>query len=424
MYRNWKNAAAMGLAVMLGCMMPMSTMLAAETEAETGAGSADGDVVYGDETAADIGDAASEENGSAPDGENVPEARSLPNGENASEAGSLPNGEDVPEDADVSGGENTLENGGVTNGENTSEDENVPDAETPGGENADGIGDAGVLSAPPAKSGAGTEDAEDAGSVNAPEIIIKRDGENVACPLGGEVTFEYVNNWGTLFEVYVDQSDESVSVYSYMDKVTDMEAGAATEEQVADWPDKKWGGKQTPPMSFEPLNEGCYVIYVKVEAGGQTCYARSNGVVVDTKSPAIKGVEEGMTYSEGTLFQVEDANLDYVLVNEQPAVSENGNYKVAANGTSCVIRAKDKAGNETVRSIIVSGTETPEPSEPEEPGTPDDSKVISESGEYTLKAGVTYHLAEGNWKVDGDKSVYRGGNDFYVAADGSYKFTK
>ena len=59
-----------------------------------------------------------------------------------------------------------------------------------------------------------------------------------------------------------------------------------------------------------------------------------------------------------------------------------------------------------------------------EPGTPDDSKVISESGEYTLKAGVTYHLAEGNWKVDGDKSVYRGGNDFYVAADGSYKFTK
>ena len=205
MYRNWKNAAAMGLAVMLGCMMPMSTMLAAETEAETGAGSADGDVVYGDETAADIGDAASEENGSAPDGENVPEAGSLPNGENASEAGSLPNGEDVPEDADVSGGENTLENGGVTNGENTSEDENVPDAETPGGENADGIGDAGVLSAPPAKSGAGTEDAEDAGSVNAPEIIIKRDGENVACPLGGEVTFEYVNNWGTLFEVYVDQ---------------------------------------------------------------------------------------------------------------------------------------------------------------------------------------------------------------------------
>ena len=97
---------------------------------------------------------------------------------------------------------------------------------------------------------------------------------------------------------------------------------------------------------------------------------------------------------------------------------------MAANGTSCVIRAKDKAGNETVRSIIVSGTEMPEPSEPEEPGTPDDSKVISESGEYTLKAGVTYHLAEGNWKVDGDKSVYRGGNDFYVAADGSYKFTK
>ena len=162
MYRNWKSAAAMGLAVMLGCMMPMSTMLAAETEAETGTGSVDGDVVYGDETAADSGDAASEENGSAPDGENVPEAGSLPNGENAPEAG------------DVSGGENTPENGGVTNGQNTPEDGNVPDAETPGSEDADGIRDAGVLSAPTAKSGARTEDAKDAGSVNAPEIIIKR----------------------------------------------------------------------------------------------------------------------------------------------------------------------------------------------------------------------------------------------------------
>lgn len=210
--------------------------------------------------------------------------------------------------------------------------------------------------------------------------------------------------------MYVDQIDDSVSVYCYTDKVTDMEA-AAKKEDVMD--SLYWGEKQSPPMSIEPLNDGCYVIYVKVEAGEQKYYARSDGIVVDTGRPVITGVEEGNSYPEGTLFQVEDANLDVVLVNEQPAVSENGNYKVAANGTSCVIRAKDKAGNETTCSITVSGSETPET-----------GSVISESGVYELKAGEKYHLAEGNWKVDGDKSVYQGGNDFYVAADGSYKFTK
>ncbi|MDE5716143.1 MAG: hypothetical protein K2I53_00745, partial [Lachnospiraceae bacterium] len=109
----------------------------------------------------------------------------------------------------------------------------------------------------------------------------------------------------------------------------------------------------------------------------------------------------------------EDANLESVLVNEQQVSPEDGKYKVAANGTSCVIRAKDKAGNETICSISVSGN-----------GTPEESNVISASGEYTLKAGVKYHLAEGKWKVDGDKSVYPGGSDFYVTADGSYQFTK
>ena len=131
--------------------------------------------------------------------------------------------------------------------------------------------------------------------------------------------------------------------------------------------------------------------------------------MVDTQKPVIKGVEEGegKTYPEGTLFQVEDANLDKVLVNEQVATPENGNYKVVADGTSCVIRAIDKARHETVYSINVSGTGTPEPPEPSEPEKPepDDSNVISKSGEYTLKAGVKYHLAEGKWRPAASSSL-------------------
>lgn len=394
MCRNWKNVAAVGLAVLIGCMMPMSTMLAADTEA----------------------DAVVENGGeSVSDGGNVLEDVDASGGENDPEDGSVPDEENTPEDENVSDKESTPEEELVSDEENTPEDGSVSE-----GENADIISDAGVLSVPMAASAA-----EDVESESAPVITITRGGADMTCDLGGTISFEYANNFGTMFEVSVDQSDENVSLYYYVDKVTDMEAEAKKKEVMDSL---YWAAAQSLHVSVDPLNDGCYVLYVKVEAGEQKYYARSEGVVVDTKKPVITGVEEGKTYQEGTLFQVEDANLDYVLVNEQQATPENSNYKVAANGTSCMIRAKDKAGNETTCSITVLGSETPEPEKPKpetpEPEKPDDSNVISKSGEYTLRAGVKYHLAAGKWKVDGDKSVYQGGNDFYVKADGSYKFIK
>ena len=325
MYGNRKKAAALGLAVALGCMMPMSTMLAAEDDAENAVSSvSDNDVLY--------------------------------------------------------------------------EEENVS-----------------IFAAEEIEPAAEIKEAEAPQEQNAPVISITRGGADKTGNLGGEIAFEYTNNLGTLFEISVAQSDGNASVYYYLDKVTDKEAKAKEE---ADMDSLGWGQKQSPSMSIEPLDDGCYVVYVKVEAGGQKYYARSSGIVVDTQKPVIKGVESGKTYPEGTLFQVEDANLDYVLVNEQPAAPENGNYKVAANGTSCMIRARDKAGNEETCSVTVFGSETPGPE------TPDDSNVILESGEYALKAGVKYHLGAGSWKVGGDKSVYQGGIDFYVTAGGSYQFTK
>lgn len=352
MYGNRKKAAALGLAVALGCMMPMSTMLAAEDDAENAVSSvSDNDVLYEEENA---------------DGEeNIPEN---------DDAGDIPDEEKVSEEDHVS---------------ILSEAEIEPEAEVKGAE------------APQEK--------------NEPVITITRGGVDKTGNLGGEITFEYANNWGTLFEISVTQIDGDASVYYYLDKMTDKEAKAKEE---ADMDSLGWGQKQSPSMSIEPLDDGCYVVYVKVEAGGQKYYACSSGIVVDTQKPVIKGVESGKTYPEGTLFQVEDANLDYVLVNEQSAAPENGNYKVAVNGTSCVIRAKDKAGNEETCSVTVFGSESPEPDKP------DDSNVILESGEYALKAGVKYHLGAGSWKVGGDKSVYQGGIDFYVTADGSYQFTK
>ena len=378
MYRNWKSAAALGLALLLGCMMPMSTMLAAEDDAGTEVCSdADAGMTGGDESAPENESTADVENEpedeDAADGENKPEDEDAADVENEPEDEDAADGENKPEDEDAADGENKPEDEDAADGENKPEDENVPDVET------------------------------------TPEIFITRDGKESTCSLGGKITFEYIRNWGPQVEVTVSQSDQNMSVFWAKDKVTDMEAEAKTEEQMSSL---RWYEKE-PSETILLAQDGSYVIYVKVTAGEKNYYARSNGIVVDTQKPVIKGIEEGKTYPEGTVFQVEDANLDRVLVNEQPAVPEDANYKVTANGTSCVIRAIDKAGNETACSITVSTEEKPET-----------DHVISQSGVYALKAGEKYHLAQGQWKVDGDKSVYHGGNDFYVSADGNYSFTK
>lgn len=89
-----------------------------------------------------------------------------------------------------------------------------------------------------------------------------------------------------------------------------------------------------------------------------------------------------------------------------------------AAGTGDSVSGNDPADTQPPE-IIDTGDGTIYPEEP-----PKTDNVISESGEYALKAGEKYHLAEGKWKVGGDKSVYPGGRDFYVTVDGSYRFSK
>ena len=46
------------------------------------------------------------------------------------------------------------------------------------------------------------------------------------------------------------------------------------------------------------------------------------------------------------------------------------------------------------------------------------------SGTSTLQSGMQYRLEEGSWTVNGDTTVYAGGNYFYVSEDGDYTFTE
>ncbi len=390
MYRKRNKMAAFGLAILIGAMMPMSTMLAAEDNTEVGqetetdsVSDADADEVCDDEVISD-------ENGSVDEEENAVE--------------------EADTEEENAGGEVNADDGNAVeevNADEVSADDVIADeeAETVDEQNA-GIYVVAVADV----AGAGAAEVQE--NTDAPVISITWQGKSFSCDMGGKIDYEYINYLNQKIEISASQGGEQVSFSYYVDRVEDLAAEAKSAEDI------KWPDMQSSSVSFEPGANTNYVIYVKaVGTDGQTVYARSGGIVVDTIVPEIIGVKEGETYPEGTAFTVSDANLDVVKVNEKVAAPESdGSYRVRANGTSCVIRAIDKAGNEKTCSIIVTG------GNPEE--DPEEDTVISESKEYALKAGVKYHLAAGKWKVNGDKTVYQGDSDFYVREDGNYKFKK
>ena len=389
MHRKWKSVSALGMALLLGCLMPMNTMLAAEDETEVVQeveADSDADVVSDDETIAgaqeSIGDEADAEDESIGDDANVDD-------ENADEEINAED-ENVGDDANA-------------------EDENVVDEADAANDGNEGIEVMAEAEEPEAE---GVEVQE---STDAPVINITWQGQSYKYDMGGKIEFKYVNNADQMIECSATQDGKAVSFSYYLDKVTDVNAEAKSVEEIT-WPD----GQTSPWVRILSENAN-YVLYVKAKGNdGQIVYARSGGIVIDTVAPKIVGVEAGKTYPEGTSFTVEDVNLDVVMVNESPATPKSdGTYQVKANGTSCMIRVKDKAGNEQTCSVIVFG-KLPE----EEPEEPTEDTVISASGTYSLKPGVAYQLATGNWKVGGDSTVYQGGRSFYVSSSGDYSFTK
>lgn len=258
----------------------------------------------------------------------------------------------------------------------------------------------------------------DAGNSSAPVVDIKYQGRSLAKALGGKIEYNlYVGSRDQRVSIFAEQGEGPTSLFYYIEK-TDGSSESKGKEQL----EPLW---QTAGSSLyhEVLLEqdGKYVLYAKAAAGNsQAAYARTDGIVVDTVSPVITGIQEGGAYPLGTKFGVEDDNLDTVLVNEQPvtASAEDGMYQVAANGTSCVVRAKDKAGHETTCSITIIGEgEKLGGDEPK-----DDISVITKSGSYNLSAKTAYRLGSGSWTLEGESVVYNGGVTFYVRKDGDYKF--
>ena len=70
---------------------------------------------------------------------------------------------------------------------------------------------------------------------------------------------------------------------------------------------------------------------------------------------------------------------------------------------------------------------TPDEGENEETDT--ESGFLAEgatptNGENKLKANIKYILGSGTWTVNGTPTIYEGGSEFYVEADGTYTFSQ
>lgn len=409
MYKKWKSVTALGMAALLGCLMPMGTMLAAEENTEAvqeseadpvsdtdesydGEANLDENENDGDEINADAENTGDEINA---DAENIDDEVNAYD-ENA--------GDEVnAEDEESVGNESNVDD------ENAGDEVNVDVAnvEDVAGDESDVNEGIEVMSETDAPEESDTEEPE---SLPAPVINITLNGESCKVDgLGGNIDYIYVNNSNPQLEYSASQGEQDLLIYCYLDKFDDIADNAKDGEQLADL----WKGPSSPTIDVLSTNKN-YVLYVKaVGTDGQIVYARSCGIVVDTTAPEIVGLDEGKVYQEGTTFKVEDANLESVKVNETIVTPDsNGNYQVSANGTSCVIRAIDKAGNEKTCSITVTAR------------TLEENGVISVNGTYSLKEGTSYKLAEGRWQVSGDSTVYQGDSTFYVKKDGDYRFTK
>ncbi|MBD5519672.1 MAG: hypothetical protein HDR03_00295 [Lachnospiraceae bacterium] len=400
MKKKWKSLSALCLAAVLGLSMPVSTMWAAEENAETAddVQKTDSDFDFKqdsqDETIESQEQILNEEQDAA-----VIEEQDTEVVENQ-ETPDVVDQDDVQDDS-------------------ATEDLAIGDSEPVAEQPLDEINIGALPLTEPIYT------TSDFGGL--PVIALKYQGMNLTQALDVPLEYDiYINNCDQNISISISEGGFASLSY-YLDKSGSNES--MSEEQLT----SLWqGADNLSYQEFKMSEDGKYVLYVKAVAdNGQVMCVRTKGLVVDSVRPVITGIQDGGTYPVGTKFGVEDANLAEVRVNEQVvSPSDDGLYQVAANGTSCVIKAKDKADHETTCSITIGGEKPEDPDNPDNSDNPDNPKpgdditVINNDGTYSLHAGTAYRLGSGSWTLQGDSAVYSGGITFYVNTDGSYNFKK
>ena len=114
----------------------------------------------------------------------------------------------------------------------------------------------------------------------------------------------------------------------------------------------------TSPFGIDPDNE--YIIYVRLtDTVGNTAYICSDGVVLDSIAPVIKGIENGKTYCEAQTVTIDEKYVDTVTVNGTAVTpDENGSFVLSPTEGEQKIVVTDKAGNTAEMTVTVNDGHT------------------------------------------------------------------
>ena len=106
---------------------------------------------------------------------------------------------------------------------------------------------------------------------------------------------------------------------------------------------------------FELKDEGDHIIYAMLLDGWfNRSYVNTSKIIIDKTPPVISGIEDNGAYYGNVTVTIEEANLHGVLLNNEPVSPDENNRLILrpANGSQ-VIKAYDKAGNITEKTVTV-----------------------------------------------------------------------
>ena len=114
----------------------------------------------------------------------------------------------------------------------------------------------------------------------------------------------------------------------------------------------------TAPFGIDPDNE--YIIYVRLtDNADNVSYICSDGIVLDSENPVIKGIENGKIYCEAQTVTIDENYIDTVTVNGTAVtLDENNSFVLSpADGAQKII-VTDKAGNTAEMTVTVNDGHT------------------------------------------------------------------
>ena len=249
--------------------------------------------------------------------------------------------------------------------------------------------------------------------VQPPRMEISLDGTEYNWQsFSGKVSFELIFNKAQQLKLKASEAQgaEGKGKVSYY--LADKDLFSQDRNYTPQEIEEKIGGKWKDGASVVALkSDGRYVLYAKASDGaGNTTYANSQGIVIDTTAPVISGIKDGRDSYGTAKFTVKDDNLDTVTIDGKKAKPKKGKYTIQPDNAVHKIVATDLAGNKVSYKITVNETWVRD--------------GIEKNGVYSLKKGTAYKLGKGKWKIVGDSTVYKGGTVIYVPDSGDYDFRK